>query len=65
MKTKIELLRNIVVAEALIKDTKEEFIKSVKNRSDDETVFNCYNRALMERNRKVINQMLKDLEKDI
>ncbi|WP_010247844.1 hypothetical protein [Peptoniphilus rhinitidis] len=62
MKTKRELLNNILVAEELLKDIKEDFIRATKNEDDDE-VYLYYNTRQINRNRITINEKLKDLER--
>lgn len=62
MKTKSELLRNIIVAEEMLKDIKEDFLDKTKD-SKDEEIYLYYNTNLIKRNRIVINQKLKELER--
>lgn len=58
-KTKKELLNNILIAEELLKDIKEEFIKATK---DEEDIYLYYNTRQINRNRITINNKLKELE---
>lgn len=62
MKTKRELLKNILIAEELLKDIKEEFIKDTKDKGDEEIYLN-YNTRQINRNRITINDKLKELER--
>lgn len=62
MKTKRELLKNILIAEELLKDIKEEFIESTKDKGDEETRL-YYNTRQINRNRITINDKLKELER--
>ena len=62
MKTKRELLKNILIAEELLKDIKEEFIEATKDKGDEEIYLN-YNTRQINRNRITINDKLKELER--
>ena len=62
MKTKRELLKNILIAEELLKDIKEEFIEATKDKGDEETYL-YYNTRQINRNRITINDKLKELER--
>lgn len=61
MKTKKELENNILIAEELLKDIKDAFVKATED-SDEEEIYLYYNTSLISRNRKIINQKLKELE---
>ncbi|MFR6599117.1 MAG: hypothetical protein ACLURU_06290 [Finegoldia magna] len=60
-KTKKELLNNILIAEELLKDIKEEFINATKD-EDEEDIYLYYNTRQINRNRITINNKLKELE---
>ncbi len=61
MKTKKELLKNILIAEYLLNDIKNEFIEATKN-GKDEDIYLFYNTRLINRNRLIINEKLRELE---
>lgn len=60
-KTKKELLNNILIAEELLKDIREEFIEATKDK-DEEDIYLYYNTRQINRNRITINEKLKELE---
>ena len=62
MKTKKELFRNILIAEDLLNDIKNEFIEATKDEKDEDTHL-YYNTRLINRNRVIINEKLKELER--
>ena len=62
MKTKKELLKNILIAEDLLSDIKNEFIEATKNEKDDDINL-YYNTRLINRNRVILNDKLKELER--
>lgn len=62
MKTKRELLKNILIAEELLKDIKEEFIEATKDKGDED-IYLYYNTRQINRNRITINDKLKELER--
>lgn len=62
MKTKRELLKNILIAEELLKDIREEFIEATKDK-DEEEIYLDYNTRQINRNRITINDKLKELER--
>ncbi len=62
MKTKGELIKNIELAEILLNDIKKEVIKNSNGYLDEEIPL-FYNTRLINRNRIIINQKLKELER--
>lgn len=62
MKTKKELFRNILIAEDLLNDIKSEFIEATKDEKDEDINL-YYNTRLINRNRVVLNDKLKELER--
>lgn len=62
MKTKGELIKNIELAEILLNDIKKEVVKNTTGYLEEETPL-FYNTRLINRNRIIINQKLKELER--
>lgn len=62
MKTKGELIKNIELAEILLSDIKKEVVKNTKGYLEEERPL-FYNTRLINRNRIIINQKLKELER--
>ena len=61
-KTKREVLNNILVAEEMLKEIKEEVLTATKDDKDDE-IWIYYNSSLIKRNKIIINKKLKEIER--
>lgn len=61
-KTKREVLNNILVAEEMLKEIKEEVLTVTKDDKDDEIRL-YYNSSLIKRNKIIINKKLKEIER--
>ena len=61
-KTKREVLNNILVAEEMLKEIKEDLLASTKENKDDD-IYLMYNTSLIKRNRIIINKKLKEIER--
>ena len=61
-KTKKEILNNLLVAEEMLKEIKEEVLAVTKDDKDDEIRL-YYNSSLIKRNKIIINKKLKEIER--
>lgn len=63
-KNKRDLLLNIELSEQLLQEIKKEFLTKTKDKNGDDAKYLLnYNSSLINRNRIIINQKLKELEK--
>lgn len=61
-KTKKELKNNLELCKKLLEEVIEEFDEKTKDKSDKENKL-YYNTSLIKRNRVMINQYMKELER--
>ena len=61
-KTKKEILNNLLVAEEMLKEIKEDILVSTKEDKDDD-IYCLYNTSLIKRNKIIINKKLKEIER--
>lgn len=61
-KTKREILNNLLVAEEMLKEIKEDILASTKEDKDDD-IYCLYNTSLIKRNKIIINKKLKEIER--
>lgn len=61
MKNKGNLEKNILIVKELLNDIENEFVEATKNNNDNDEYL-VYNTSLINRNRKIINDKLKELE---